>query len=142
MREPVAGVAFGSNRLEPKDFNLGNMKKTRGDPASWVTSFPERVCIVLKINFEPSRSCYQHLVKRLSCCFAQLLPATGVGIALRLLGEAGVLQENFGQAIITAAFVDDILSLVPCPGGKSPKTNRCDAKERCVSLRAFRVMLM
>lgn len=40
-------------------------------------------------------------------------PGAGVGIALRLLGEAGVLQENFGQAIITAAFVDDILSLVP-----------------------------
>jgi len=29
-----------------------------------------------------------------------------------LLGEAKVLQEDFGQAIITAAFVDDILSLV------------------------------
>ncbi|CAE7776521.1 gerT [Symbiodinium pilosum] len=40
------------------------------------------------------------------------LAPTSVGIALRLLGEAGVLQENFGQAIITAAFVDDILSLV------------------------------
>merc|ERR1719223_49912 len=40
------------------------------------------------------------------------LAPTSVGIALRLLGEAGVLQHNFGQAIITAAFVDDILSLV------------------------------
>jgi len=40
------------------------------------------------------------------------LAPTSVGIALRLLSEAGVLQENFGQAIITAAFVDDILSLV------------------------------
>jgi len=40
------------------------------------------------------------------------LAPTSVGIALRLLGEAGVLQEDFGQAIITAAFVDDILSLV------------------------------
>ena len=40
------------------------------------------------------------------------LAPTSVGIALRLLGEAGVLKENFGQAIITAAFVDDILSLV------------------------------
>mmetsp|Transcript_114413 Transcript_114413/g.369698 ORF Transcript_114413/g.369698 Transcript_114413/m.369698 type:complete len:886 (-) Transcript_114413:83-2740(-) len=40
------------------------------------------------------------------------LAPTSVGISLRLLGEAGVLQENFGQAIITAAFVDDILSLV------------------------------
>jgi len=40
------------------------------------------------------------------------LAPTSVGIALRLLGEAGVLQENFGQAIITAAFVDDILSLI------------------------------
>jgi len=40
------------------------------------------------------------------------LAPTSVGIALRLLGEAGVLQTDFGQAIITAAFVDDILSLV------------------------------
>ncbi|CAK9065741.1 unnamed protein product [Durusdinium trenchii] len=40
------------------------------------------------------------------------LAPTSVGIALRLLGEAGVLKENFGQAIITAAFVDDILSLI------------------------------
>mmetsp|Transcript_40677 Transcript_40677/g.120637 ORF Transcript_40677/g.120637 Transcript_40677/m.120637 type:complete len:565 (-) Transcript_40677:58-1752(-) len=40
------------------------------------------------------------------------LAPTSVGIALRLLGEANVLQEDFGQAIITAAFVDDILSLV------------------------------
>lgn len=40
------------------------------------------------------------------------LAPTSVGIALRLLGEAGVLQQEFGQAIITAAFVDDILSLV------------------------------
>jgi len=40
------------------------------------------------------------------------LAPTSVGIALRLLGEAGVLQQDFGQAIITAAFVDDILSLV------------------------------
>jgi len=40
------------------------------------------------------------------------LAPTSVGIALRLLGEAGVLQEDFGQAIITAAFVDDIFSLV------------------------------
>jgi len=40
------------------------------------------------------------------------LAPTSVGIALRLLGEAGVLQKDFGQAIITAAFVDDILSLV------------------------------
>lgn len=40
------------------------------------------------------------------------LAPTSVGIALRLLGEAGVLQHDFGQAIITAAFVDDILSLI------------------------------
>merc|ERR1719346_421071 len=40
------------------------------------------------------------------------LAPTSVGIALRLLGEAKVLQEQFGQAIITAAFVDDILSLI------------------------------
>lgn len=41
-----------------------------------------------------------------------VLAPTSVGIALRLLGEAGVLQQDFGQAIITAAFVDDILSLI------------------------------
>jgi Kef-type K+ transport system membrane component KefB len=40
------------------------------------------------------------------------LAPTSVGIALRLLNEAKVLQEDFGQAIITAAFVDDILSLI------------------------------
>jgi len=40
------------------------------------------------------------------------LAPTSVGIALRLLTEAKVLQEQFGQAIITAAFVDDILSLI------------------------------
>jgi Kef-type K+ transport system membrane component KefB len=40
------------------------------------------------------------------------LAPTSVGIALRLLGEAGVLAQDFGQAIITAAFVDDILSLI------------------------------
>jgi len=40
------------------------------------------------------------------------LAPTSVGIALRLLHEAQQLQSNFGQAIITAAFVDDILSLI------------------------------
>eukprot|EP00928_Gymnodinium_smaydae_P016736 TRINITY_DN1632_c0_g2_i1.p1 TRINITY_DN1632_c0_g2~~TRINITY_DN1632_c0_g2_i1.p1 ORF type:complete len:904 (+),score=272.23 TRINITY_DN1632_c0_g2_i1:220-2931(+) len=40
------------------------------------------------------------------------LAPTSVGIALRLLLEAKQLQKDFGQAIITAAFVDDILSLV------------------------------
>lgn len=40
------------------------------------------------------------------------LAPTSVGIALRLLHEAHVLDRPFGQAIITAAFVDDILSLV------------------------------
>jgi len=40
------------------------------------------------------------------------LAPTSVGIALRLLGEADMLQEKFGQTIMTAAFVDDILSLV------------------------------
>jgi len=40
------------------------------------------------------------------------LAPTSVGISLKLLGEAGVLAEDFGQAILTAAFVDDILSLV------------------------------
>lgn len=40
------------------------------------------------------------------------LAPTSVGIALKLLMEAKCLHKNFGQAIITAAFVDDILSLV------------------------------
>mmetsp|Transcript_56314 Transcript_56314/g.158741 ORF Transcript_56314/g.158741 Transcript_56314/m.158741 type:complete len:585 (+) Transcript_56314:78-1832(+) len=40
------------------------------------------------------------------------LAPTSVGISLRLLGEAGVLSQEFGQTIMTAAFVDDILSLV------------------------------
>jgi len=40
------------------------------------------------------------------------LAPTSIGIALKLLGEAKVLQDDFGQAIITAAFVDDILSLI------------------------------
>jgi len=40
------------------------------------------------------------------------LAPTSVGIALKLLHEQKVLQSEFGQAIITAAFVDDILSLV------------------------------
>mmetsp|Transcript_17983 Transcript_17983/g.41991 ORF Transcript_17983/g.41991 Transcript_17983/m.41991 type:complete len:1150 (+) Transcript_17983:115-3564(+) len=40
------------------------------------------------------------------------LAPTSVGIALKLLLEAKQLQKDFGQAIITAAFVDDILSLV------------------------------
>merc|ERR1740129_2462926 len=40
------------------------------------------------------------------------LAPTSVGIALRLLAEARALTMDFGQAIITAAFVDDILSLI------------------------------
>jgi Kef-type K+ transport system membrane component KefB len=40
------------------------------------------------------------------------LAPTSVGIALKLLLEAKQLQKDFGQAIITAAFVDDILSLI------------------------------
>jgi len=40
------------------------------------------------------------------------LAPTSVGIALKLLLEAKQLSERFGQAIITAAFVDDILSLI------------------------------
>jgi Kef-type K+ transport system membrane component KefB len=40
------------------------------------------------------------------------LAPTSVGISLRLLTEAGVLAQDFGQTIMTAAFVDDILSLV------------------------------
>merc|ERR1719261_622379 len=40
------------------------------------------------------------------------LAPTSVGIALKLLHEAHALQLYFGQAVMTAAFVDDVLSLV------------------------------
>eukprot|EP00929_Paragymnodinium_shiwhaense_P004804 TRINITY_DN105_c0_g2_i2.p1 TRINITY_DN105_c0_g2~~TRINITY_DN105_c0_g2_i2.p1 ORF type:complete len:1030 (-),score=288.03 TRINITY_DN105_c0_g2_i2:191-3280(-) len=40
------------------------------------------------------------------------LAPTSIGIALKLLLEAKRLQDDFGQAIISAAFVDDILSIV------------------------------
>merc|ERR1712096_180235 len=40
------------------------------------------------------------------------LAPTSVGIALKLLMEAKVLQKDFGQLILTAAFIDDILSLI------------------------------
>jgi Kef-type K+ transport system membrane component KefB len=40
------------------------------------------------------------------------LAPTSVGIALKLLHEAKALQMYFGQAVMTAAFVDDVLSLV------------------------------
>jgi len=40
------------------------------------------------------------------------LAPTSVGIALKLLHEAGALSEYFGQAVMTAAFVDDVLSLI------------------------------
>jgi Kef-type K+ transport system membrane component KefB len=40
------------------------------------------------------------------------LAPTSVGIALKLLHEAHALQLYFGQAVMTAAFVDDVLSLI------------------------------
>jgi len=40
------------------------------------------------------------------------LAPTSVGIALKLLHEAKALQCYFGQAVMTAAFVDDVLSLI------------------------------
>jgi len=40
------------------------------------------------------------------------LAPTSVGIALKLLHESKALQTYFGQAVMTAAFVDDVLSLV------------------------------
>jgi len=39
------------------------------------------------------------------------LAPTSCGVALKLLQEANVLKEEFGQAIMVAAFVDDVLSL-------------------------------
>mmetsp|Transcript_12815 Transcript_12815/g.22993 ORF Transcript_12815/g.22993 Transcript_12815/m.22993 type:complete len:637 (-) Transcript_12815:256-2166(-) len=50
------------------------------------------------------------LIDSLSCGVA--LAPTSVGIALKLLHEAKALQEYFGQAVMTAAFVDDVLSLI------------------------------
>lgn len=41
-----------------------------------------------------------------------VLAPTSVGIALKLLHEAHVLDSVFGQTIVTAAFTDDIFSLV------------------------------
>eukprot|EP00924_Labyrinthula_sp_SR-Ha-C_P007448 augustus_masked-scaffold_24-processed-gene-3.45-mRNA-1 protein AED:1.00 eAED:1.00 QI:0/-1/0/0/-1/1/1/0/668 len=41
-----------------------------------------------------------------------VLAPTSVGIALKLLHEANVLDSKFGQTIVTAAFTDDIFSLV------------------------------
>jgi Kef-type K+ transport system membrane component KefB len=40
------------------------------------------------------------------------LAPTSVGIALKLLHEADALGLYFGQAVMTAAFVDDVLSLI------------------------------
>eukprot|EP01047_Picozoa_sp_COSAG01_P001301 COSAG01_NODE_28_length_36622_cov_14.695751_30_plen_963_part_00 len=40
------------------------------------------------------------------------LAPTSVGMALKMLGEKKQLGEEYGQLIVTAAFVDDILSLV------------------------------
>lgn len=40
------------------------------------------------------------------------LSPTSIGISLKLLGELGVLDRLFGQAIIVAAVVDDILALI------------------------------
>jgi len=40
------------------------------------------------------------------------LAPTSIGISLKLLGELGVLDRYFGQAIIVAAVVDDILALI------------------------------
>jgi Kef-type K+ transport system membrane component KefB len=40
------------------------------------------------------------------------LSPTSIGIALKLLGEVGMLNRLFGQSIIVAAVVDDILALI------------------------------
>eukprot|EP01045_Picozoa_sp_COSAG04_P012427 COSAG04_NODE_836_length_9977_cov_30.428224_11_plen_309_part_01 len=44
-------------------------------------------------------------------CGVTLAP-TSVGMALKMLGERKQLGEEYGQLIVTAAFVDDIFSLV------------------------------
>jgi Kef-type K+ transport system membrane component KefB len=45
-------------------------------------------------------------------CAGTSLAPTSVGIALKLLHEAKALHLYFGQAVMTAAFVDDVLSLI------------------------------
>jgi len=40
------------------------------------------------------------------------LSPTSIGIALKLLREADAMQTYFGQAVMTAAFVDDVLALI------------------------------
>eukprot|EP00966_Prymnesium_polylepis_P301349 6962752-Prymnesium_polylepis.1 len=40
------------------------------------------------------------------------LAPTSVGMALKMLGEAKQLDQIYGQLIVTAAFIDDIFSLV------------------------------
>merc|ERR1719262_348537 len=40
------------------------------------------------------------------------LSPTSIGIALRLLHEVQALQTTFGQVVMTAAFVDDVLALI------------------------------
>jgi len=47
-----------------------------------------------------------------ACSAGVALAPTSVGIALTLLHEADALSTYFGQAVMTAAFVDDVLSLV------------------------------
>ena len=44
-------------------------------------------------------------------CGVSLAP-TSVGMAIKMLSEAKAMGLEYGQAIVTAAFVDDILSLV------------------------------
>merc|ERR1719356_1622424 len=40
------------------------------------------------------------------------LAPTSIGMALRLLHEVKALQTTFGRVVMTAAFVDDVLSLI------------------------------
>jgi Kef-type K+ transport system membrane component KefB len=40
------------------------------------------------------------------------LAPTSIGMALKLLHEVSALQTSFGQVVMTAAFVDDVLSLI------------------------------
>jgi Kef-type K+ transport system membrane component KefB len=73
------------------------------------------------------------------------LAPTSVGIALKLLMEAKVLQKDFGQLILTAAFVDDILSLIifnvlfsiTAPSGFDPVTCVVFPVIGCVFMIAF-----
>jgi len=74
------------------------------------------------------------------------LSPTSIGISLKLLGEMGVLDRLFGQAIIVAAVVDDILALIcyqlffavaAADGGLGASLGKLSAGVVCMAICAF-----